>query len=90
MHRPPLSRPALLIALLFGLPWSASFLWQAFEHWRYAVACAMACPAYIDADLAPAHFRSMDWQGPLLLAALPLMLAGAGWVSLRRRAMRRG
>lgn len=73
-------RVAYPVRLLLALPvlaWSGWFLWAAFKRWQFSVFCSMACPAFIDAETAPAHFRAMDWQTPLLLACLPLAALGA-------------
>jgi hypothetical protein len=75
--------PARLTSLLLGLGWSAWFLWDAFGRWRLESICAFACPAYLPEDMpeyAEQLWRSMDWQTPLMLAALPLAALVVWWL----------
>lgn len=64
------------------LGWAAYYGIDAFHRWSWAMRCALICPAFIDADMAPAHYRATDWTTPLLTACLPLAAIGL-WALLR-------
>jgi len=81
------ARPRLLrlAARLLGLGWSGWFLWDAFGRWRFERVCSRFCPAYLPSDMpeyAEQVWRSMDWQTPLSLAALPLAALVVWWLLL--------
>lgn len=73
---------ARLLALV-ALAWSGWFLVAAFERWRFEAFCSMACGPFWPVELAEGLRRSMDWQTPLLVAAVPLAVLLGCWMALR-------
>lgn len=78
-------RRALLLA---GLAWSGGYVWQALGRWSWSRRCAMSCPPFTPVELLEETRRAQEWQTPLGLAALPLVLGVAAWL-LRARGRRR-
>ena len=76
------ARPRLLWAsLLLGSIWSGWFLWSAFGRWRFERVCSMTCGPFWEAELIGQLRAAMDWQRPLLLAALPLAALAVWWLA---------
>jgi hypothetical protein len=71
MRRP---RPLTLLLLLPALAWSGWFLRIAWRKFLNELRCASECPVFMPVEFIEQHRRAMDWQTPLMLAVLPLVL----------------
>lgn len=74
---------AVRLLVLAVLVWSGWFLTAAFQRWRFEAVCSVACGPFWPVELAEAMRRSMDWQTPLLVAAVPLAVLLGCWMTLR-------
>lgn len=64
--------------------WSFWWLALASRRWRLEAVCTYSCPPYLPADMVDAFRRALDWQTPLVWAALPWLVLPVAWLLLRR------
>jgi hypothetical protein len=82
MHWPAYLRPLLFLA---AIGWSGIQLFEALQRWSFARICVKTCGPYWPAELVGQLRAEMDWQSPLVLATVPLLLGAVAWLWRRLR-----
>ena len=85
--RPPVCRVLLTLGGLALVGWTMALWALSQQRWANYALWRVAGPPFMTA----AEWRQLDWETPLLLAALPWGLLLVGWVVVhwRRRRSRR-
>lgn len=65
------ARPLPKLAILV---WSGAFVCEALRRWRFDRICDMSCGPFWEPELIGPLRAQMDWQTPLVLACLPLVI----------------